>query len=436
MNNPLIQTLKTEEAKLLTERSELSKKYGEGHPRMIQIQQELAANRGKIGAEMAVIKQTIKNEYNMAKAQEENLKRALEAQKNITQDQSDVGIQYRVLLRDVETNRALYENVLKSLKTTTATENLPATNIRVVYPALVPETPISPRRARNLILAAGVGLFFGFGLALFLENLDTTIKTPEELERWLEIPNLALIPHIDTPANPVEIPELVVHHGHHPLASEAYRVLRTSVLFSSPGRAPQVLLITSTLTGEGKTLSVANLATAMAKAEGEVLMIDADMRRPALHRLFNVPQEPGLSNYLVGETETPPWVSTMAPRLFLIPAGTLPPNPSELLGSDRLRDLLTQARRRFGHIFLDSPPLLSVTDAAVLSTQVDGVLLVIKAESVPRKAAREAKDHLLELHAPLLGAILNNAPLKRGSYYYTSRYRYYSSYPALFTKSS
>ena len=427
MNNPLIQTLKGEEAKLITEQSELSKKFGEGHPRMIQINQELAANRGKIGAEMAVVKQTIKNEYSMAKAQEANLKKALEEHKSVTQDQGDAGIEYRVLLRDVETNRALYENMLKSLKTTTATENVPATNIRIVYPALIPETPVYPRKLRTMAVAAGLGLFLGVALALLLDGLDTTLRTPEEVEEVLGIPSLAMIPHIDTPANPGEAPELVVYHGDQPLASEAYRVLRTSILFSSPGQAPRSLLITSTMPMEGKTLTTANLATAMAKAEGDVLLIDADLRRPTLHKLLNVDREPGLSNFLVGETDELPIVATMVPHLFLMPAGAIPPNPSELLGSERMQDLLNRTRERFVRTILDSPPLISVTDAAILSTLVSGVLLVIKAEQVPRKAARDATNHLLELHAHLLGAVLNNVPLHRDSYYYR-HYKYYSSY--------
>jgi polysaccharide biosynthesis transport protein len=429
LNNPLIQQLKAQEAKLITEQSELSKKYGEGHPRMIQLRQEIGAIRGRVNAETGTVTQAIRNEYRMAKAQEEKLQKALEEQKTFTQDQSDAGGEYRVLLRDVETNRALYENVLKSLKTTIATENLPATNIRIVYPALVPEKPVSPRKFFNLLVALGVGLFLGVGLAVALENLDTTLKTPEEVERWLELPNLALISHIDTSALEGEAPELVVHHGHQPQASEAYRVLRTSLLFSSSEPAPRVLLITSTLPGEGKTLSAANLGTAIAKTEVDVLLIDADLRRPSLHELFKVPREPGLGNFLDRETDELPVVATLAPHLFLMPAGKTLPNPSELLGAERMRELLGRIPERFSQVILDSPPLMSITDAAILSTQVDGVILVVKAETVPRKAVRDVKDHLLELQAPLLGVVLNDVPLQGGSYYY-SHYRYYSSYYA------
>jgi len=238
---------------------------------------------------------------------------------------------------------------------------------------------------------------------------------------------LAMIPHIETPPNPGEAPELVVFHGQQPLAFEAYRVLRTSILFSSPGEAPRTLLVTSTMPTEGKTLTTANLATAMAKAEGDVLLIDGDLRRPSLHQLLNVPREPGLSNYLVGEINELPIVATLVPHLFLIPAGAIPPNPSELLGSERMQELLTRTQESFVRTVLDSPPLVSVTDAAILSTLVAGVLLVIKAEFVPRKAARDATDHLLELHAHLLGAVLNDVPLQRDSYYYR-HYKYYSSY--------
>ena len=182
LNNPLITLMKGQEAKLMAEQSELSRKYGPDHPRMIQLNNELGATRSKIAVEMSQVVQAIKNEYNMAKAQEENLKKALEAQKSDTQDMSDRNIQYRVLLRDVESNRALYENMLKSLKATTATENLPAINIRIVYPATVPGAPVSPNKPRNLTIAAALGLLLSFGLALGLESLNTTLKTPAEVE--------------------------------------------------------------------------------------------------------------------------------------------------------------------------------------------------------------------------------------------------------------
>jgi capsular exopolysaccharide synthesis family protein len=431
LNNPLIQTLKGQEAKLIAEQSELSRRFGGSHPRMIQINNELAATRGKIGAEMSQIIQAIKNEYQMAKAQEENLKAALNAQKQDTQDMSDRSIKYRVLLRDVETNRALYENVLKSLKTVTTTENMPATNIRIVYPATVPEAPDFPRKTRNMLIALALGVVCGIALALGLENLDTTLKTPDEVEGWLEIPNLAMIPHIEVSAsNPVqESPQLIVHHGSQPQASESYLGLRTSILFSTPDHPPRILLVTSSMPLEGKTMTAANLATALAKAEPPVLLVDCDLRRPSLHTLFQVPLEPGLSNFLVGDVNELPLVETLVPDLLVMPAGKIPPNPSELLHSARMQKLFALALEKFGRVVVDSPPLMSVTDAAILATMVEGVLLVVKAEGAPRKAVIQARNVLAEVKAPLLGAVLNNIPMNgKYGYYYSQYYRYHSYY--------
>lgn len=429
-NTPMVESLRTQEARLIAEQSELSQKYGPSHPRMLQLAQELATIRGKINSEIHQVEQTIKNEYSMAKAQEDNLGKALDETKEATQDLSDRAIKYRTLLRDVETNRAMYQNVLKSLKTVTATENLPSTNIRIVYPATIPQVHISPRISHNLFIATILGLGLGFLAAVTLETLDTTLKTPDDLERWLAVPNLALVPHLDfSKGKGAGCSELFVHLGTEPLASEAYRGLRTSILFSAPGHSPKALLVTSSMPGEGKTVTAANLASVMAKAEAGVLLMDTDLRRPCLHRMFQIPIEPGLSNYLVGDIDDPPVVETLVSNLFLMPAGKMPPNPSELLGSERMRELLTRLQQQFGRVILDSPPLITVTDAAILATLVEGVLLVIRAEAVPRKAAMEARDKLKSLKAPLLGTIFNRVPTHReGYYHYYYRYRSYYHY--------
>lgn len=431
INNPLILTLKGQEAKLVAEQSELGRKFGPEHPRMIQLNNELASTRRQVAEETIHVVQSVKNEYSMAKAQEENLKAAMEAQKVDSQDLSERAIQYRVLLRDVETNRALYDNMLRTLKTTTATENIPATNIRVVYAATVPDIPFSPHTTRNLILSAIFGIILAVSLAMTLEGLDTTLKTPQEIETLFEAPNLAVIPHLVFSAAESDngTPELIVHHGTKRPAAESYRALRTSIMYSSPGKAPQVLLVTSSLPSEGKTLTSANLASVMAMAEGRVLLVDSDLRRPSLHQVFQLDKEPGLSNFLVGEIEELPVRETLVPNLYLTTAGTIPPNPSELLGSARMEEFLTLARKQFERIILDSPPLMSVTDAAILSVLSDGVIMVVKGETVPRKAAIEAREELQEVQARLLGTILNDVHLKRDGYYYNYYYyRYYHSY--------
>jgi len=430
LNDPMIQTLKKQEAEIIVQVSEMSKKFGEHHPRIIQLNSEMTATRAKIASEMSQVVQSIKNEYKMTQMQEENLKSALESQKADTQDFSDRAINYRMLLRDVETNRAMYENMLKSLTSTTATGNLPSTNIQIIYPATVPTAPVSPKKFNNIMVAVVIGLILGGALAVGLENLDTTLKTPEEVEGWLEIPNLVMIPHLDLFSdNPTkEGAELVLHHDGQSIASELYRILRTKIHYSTPGRPPRVLLVTSTLPMEGKSMTAANLAIAIAKEEGSVLLVDADLRRPRLHQLFQVPSEPGLSNFLVGEIDDIPAVETKMTNLFLVPSGPLPPNPSELLGPRRMEEFLTRAQKLYGHIILDSPPLLSVTDSAILATQAEGVLLVIKADAVPRKQAIEARDQLLSIKAHLLGALLNDVPTKHAGYYYQHYYHYHSQY--------
>ena len=430
LDNPMIQVLRAQEAKLVAEQSEAAKRYGEGHPRMLQLSNELGTTRAKINTAMSQVVQTIINEYNMAKAQEDNLKAALNVTKVASQDLGDRAIQYRVLLRDVETNRALYENVLKTLKTISATENVPSTNIRTVDPATVPRAPISPRVSHNLTMGMVMGLGMGLLLAFGLETLDTTLKIPEELEKWLGFPNLAMVPHVSFPAGQEEDASaaLFVHHGLEPMVSECYRGLRSSILFSTPGHAPRILLVTSTLPSEGKTVTTANLATVMAKAEPQVLVVDSDLRRPTLHRIFNVPKEPGLTSFLVGETDELPFVPTFIPNLFIIPSGPVPPNPSELLGSTRMEEFLRRAQEQFGLVILDSSPIMSVTDAAILSTKVEGVLLVIKAEAVPRKAAMDAVGQLQDFKAPILGTVLNNVPIHRDGYYYNYYIYRYRSY--------
>jgi capsular exopolysaccharide synthesis family protein len=219
-----------------------------------------------------------------------------------------------------------------------------------------------------------------------------------------------------------------VHYGGNPLAAEAYRALRTSIVFSAAGKAPGIILITSSLPGEGKSLTSINLAAAMAKAGKDMVLIDADMRRPSLHKIFQVEQEPGLSNFLVGEINELPCVPTVVPHLYLLPCGKIPPNPSELLGSARMEELLIKAQERFAQIIIDSPPIISVTDAAILSTKSEGVLLVIRAEEVPRKAAKKAKDQLLGVNARLLGSVLNDIPFQKHGYYYYNYYHKYQAY--------
>jgi capsular exopolysaccharide synthesis family protein len=321
--------------------------------------------------------------------------------------------------------------MLKSLKATTATDTLPAINIRIVYPATVPTAPVGPNKPRNLTAAAVLGLVLSFGIALGVERLNTTFRTAEELESFLELPNLALIPHMELPSGEDqgdEMSGIVVDNKRNLTGAEAFRGLRTTILHSSLGRASRVLLVSSTMQLEGKTMTSGNLAAILAKNEKDILVVDADMRRPSLHKLFHVPKEPGLSNFLMGEIDDLPIIATLIPNLFVVSSGNIPSHPAELLGSDRMREFLSLAKGRFSRIFIDSPPIMVVTDAVVLSTLVDAVILVVKAESTPRRAILETKNELVAVNSDILGTVLNNVSINRSGYYYRNYFYRYSSY--------
>ena len=431
LTSPVIQTLKGQEAQIHAEQSEMSRKYGGKHPRIQRVNEQLAAIRQSIGAETARIAQSIKDQFQIAREQEKNLMGALDTAKSETQIMGDKAIQYQMLLRDVQTNRALHENMLKSLKETTATQNIPATHIRITNPATPPSIPASPKKVRNILIGMLLGLTLGVGVALLLENLDNTLKSPQDVEDWLQVPNLALIPHLKLAGqgNGQKAPALIIHHDSRSLGSEAYRTLRTSITLSTPGHSPHTILVTSSQPMEGKTVTSSNLAAAMAKTEDKVLLVDADLRRPSVHQVLEVDQEPGLSNFLVGEIDYIPAVETLVPHLFVVPSGPIPPNPAELLGSERMREFLRQAREQFDRVIVDSPPIMSVTDAAILSTMVEGVLHVVKAETVTRRTTKEALKSIMEVQGRVLGAVLNDVPSGRNGYYYNYyHYRYQSYY--------
>jgi capsular exopolysaccharide synthesis family protein len=273
------------------------------------------------------------------------------------------------------------------------------------------------------------GTFFGIGLAFFFEYLDDRVKTPEEIEQMLGLPSLGLIPlapNVSAGPNPL------MNEGATNFA-EAFRALRTNVLFSAADGGPRSMVVTSTGPSEGKTMVAGNLAIGLAQTGQRVLLIDADMRRPRAHELFNTPVEPGLSNLLVGASKPSEVVRESGiDNLWIMPAGKTPPNPAELLGSRRFADLTASLGGHFDCVIIDTPPVLAVTDAAVVAHRASGVLFVIAADATSSKAAQTALDQLEHAHARFLGAVLNRVDVERHSYYYSRYYRkdyanYYSA---------
>lgn len=430
MENYLVQRLKENEARLVTQLAELSQKYGAKHPKIAQLKSEIESNRAKIRQEAQNVLNAIKNEVAINRAREANALKALDMQKGETQKLSEKAIQYGVLQRETEKNREIYENLLKRLKETSVAQELGTTNIRVIDRAETPRSSERPKKARDILLSILIGLFASCGLAFFLEYLDNTVKTPDDVERFAGTHCAALIPTIDFKVeigDGIPNPGLVILHKPKSTFAEAIRSLRTAVNFSSPDSPPKVVLVTSSVPKEGKTFIAANLALAMAYADESVLFIDADMRRPQAHSVFRIENRKGLSNVITGE-EAPIAKSVIHEKLDVITAGPIPPDPAEMLGSNRMVQFVEEMKGRYDKIVVDSPPISSVTDAVVLSRLVDGVLFVIHGGTTTRQVVMHGTGLIRDMDARMIGAVLNNVDVGRENYYYSRYYHYYYHY--------
>ena len=330
--------------------------------------------------------------------------------------------EFLLLKREAETNRKLYETLLIRLKETTVTENIPQSNIHVVDEGQIPDFPVRPRKRMNILLSMIMGSMLGVGLAFFFEYLDNTIKGPEDIDKVLGIPFLGPIPSATRGGSDRSI-DLVVLSAPKSSHSEAYRAIRAGLLLSMADHPPKKILITSPGILEGKTTTAANLAVAMAQAGNSTLLIDADLRKPRLHRLFDQDNSKGLSTLLVGESTFEVTLrQTQVPLLSILSSGPIPPNPAELLGSQKMRDVLSEASKRFDRIILDTPPVGPVSDALSLATMCDGVVFIIRESQTSKELAAISKKRLADANAKFLGVVLNDVKRLRHGYYYLDYY--------------
>ena len=430
LNSDLIRRIKTLEVELYKRASELSKKYGQKHPQMKAIESELMAMKKRKTQEVEKVVNSLGTEYKVSLAREKSLIAALAKQKKESLALNQKAIQYGVLRREVEGARQVYELLMNRFKETSVTEDMRTGNIRILDPAERPRGSIKPNKRLNIILAMIVGLITGLGLAFFFEYLDNTIKLPEDIKRYLNVPYLGPVPAmaLKKDGNPEkeQSPELITIYAPKSTASEAYRGIRTGILFSSAERQPQVTLISSVGPREGKTITGSNLAITMAQSGSRVVLLDCDMRRPTVHRIFGFSREKGLSNVLVGNGNMKEVViETQVPNLHVIPCGPVPPNPSELLGSTRMVNLLENLKKTYSRIIIDSPPVTAVTDAVVLAKWVDGIVLVVRAEGLSRDVIKNGLSQFQAVEASVLGVVLNGVEMGRGSYYDYPYYYYY-----------
>jgi exopolysaccharide transport family protein len=429
LNNDLIRQIKQMEVELYKRRSELSKKYGANHPQIVAIQNELTTLQARKAEEVNRVINSLYNGFKVAQAREQSLKGSLDRQKGESFNLNEKAINYSVLKREAESTKEMYDLVIKRFKETSLTENIRTGNIRIVDPAEIPKGPVKPKKTQNILLGLIVGLALGIGLAFFLEYLDNTIKIPDDIKERLKIPYLGPVPiFAAADGHPERKPkdDLVTIASPKSTASESYRGIRTSILFSAAEAAPRAILVTSAAPSEGKTISAANLAVTMAQAGNRVLIVDCDMRRPRLHRMFDIQRDRGIANILVGNcTIDAATVHSTIPGIDIIPSGPVPPNPSEMLGSHHMAQFMKTVRDRYDLIIVDSPPITAVTDAVILSRLVDGVLIVIRAGETHREIIKNGISLLNAANARVLGAILNGVVMGRDSYYYYQYYYYY-----------
>jgi capsular exopolysaccharide synthesis family protein len=433
LENKLIMDLKQAYIQLEAHYMKLSETYKPEYPEMVRVKQQMQTIQKRIDAEINKIITGIKNDYESSLRKETLLRQAFEQQKARVMNMNEKAIQYNILKREADTNKELYRGLLQRMKEAGVSAGITASNIQVVDQAELPIRPYKPNKRLNLILAAVVGLFLGIGLAFFFEYLDNTVKTSEEVEQLLRLPSLGMVPEISSERRkrlekgssyPVEL----ITHGHpKSMLSEAYRNIRTSILLSFSEKPPKKIIITSPNPGEGKTTTVINTGIALSQTGAQVIIVDADMRKPRIHKIFNGGNGTGLSNFLSGHVELESIVKeTEIPNLYYIPAGPIPPNPSELISSSLFKNMVGSLEERFVHIILDSPPVLGFADSIILSTAVDGVILVVLGGKTPRETLQQAKEALHQVNVKILGVVINRIDIHRSDYgYYYYRYHYY-----------
>ncbi|HEV7734239.1 MAG TPA: polysaccharide biosynthesis tyrosine autokinase [Candidatus Binatia bacterium] len=445
LDRPGVQKLRLSEVEIGAQMAALSARLGPNHPQIIELGTQLGAVRKQITTEVTQEMASLKARFAAAALREGGLRQTIAVQEASAIAARDLGSRWELLRRDADTAHALHQSLLTQQLQTAVTSELAASNVRVVERSELPAGPSSPNVPLNLVLGVLGGLGLAVGAAFACEYFDSSLKSGEEVEDLLQLAPLATIPNFAMARRSAAKlglgaraggaapqigegpgPELVVLHEPWSVVSEAFRGLRTAVLFSAANAPPRVILVTSAGAGEGKTVSSLNLATTLADAGSRVLLVDVDLRRPSCHRVLRIENERGLSSVLAGQvTFADACRHLEAPRLDFVPAGPTPPNPAELVGSQRMRDLLAELRGQYDYVILDSPPTLPVTDSVVLAREVDGVVLVVKGHDTPRELVRRARDRLVGAGAPMLGAVINNVDLGWGDLYFYNRYYNY-----------
>ena len=444
INNPLIQNLKSQVVTLEGQAANLAAQFKPGYPRLAQAQAQLADAKQRLASQIKSVVEGINSAYYAAAAKEKDLRTQMDRQKSDALALKDASVEYAILSREADTNKQLYDSVLERIKEVGLAAEIPASNISIIDSAEIPLVPSAPQKRLTVMIAAVFGLMGGLGWAFLSEHFDNTLRTPEDVERNLHLTNLVVVPDFfSLPRNATKWrlpftarkPALdsqlcmpnkspVPANLRFTVITEAYRKLRTSILYSRPEQPPKTILFTSSTAGEGKTISVTNTAIMFAHLGYNCLVIDADLRRPQCHRALRVNNDRGLTDFLVGQERLEQVIKpTTVANLSVLNCGASAPNPAELIGSQRMQDALEQLKARFDFILIDSPPVMPVSDAVVLSNLVDGVVFVVRGQDTPKHWVKGALSELRRERSKLLGVVLNRVDLRSADY--EDYYQYY-----------
>jgi capsular exopolysaccharide synthesis family protein len=420
LSNTFIQQQKGELADLQRQQAQASEKLGRNHPDMVKIGLAIQTAEAKIQTEISKVIQSTRNEYQAARTQEQVLMNALEQQKRDALALNRKGIDYGTLQRDAASNRQIFDSLMQRTKETGISSELKTSNIRVIDAAETPRRPATPNVPTNLLLGLFGGTALALGLTFFAEYLDSRIKSPEEVTAHLGLTFIGMVPALFDK----DLKDPLMSNAVPANFAESFRAIRSNVLFSSADEGAKVLVVTSSAPGEGKTLVATNLAVALAHANQRVLIVDADMRKPRVHSIFRHTQEPGLSNVLVANVKaSEAFRNTNVPGLWALPAGVVPPNPSELLGSKRFKEFIGTLSQHFDWVIVDTPPVMAVTDSSIVANIATGVVFVVGSDMTSRQTAQRSLTQLRNANAKVVGAILNRVDLAHHGYYYSQYYK-------------